>query len=526
MDNLEQQVTLASTGSVEQRHRAFTALVHRFQDMACAWAYARLGNFTLAEDAAQEAFVAAYRALPDLRQPAAFPGWLRRIVTRQCDRFTRAERLPFVALDQASALADPQPDPGAASEARELASQVQAALADLPDKERQVTTLFYISGYSMKEVSAFLDLPESTVTNRLRNARKRLKERLLDMVKDYLPTERPSRDAHFADAIRTAVEQDWEPLLDLAHDIVPFDREGNEEWLKIRRQFDAKNRTRRHYVATHPDDGRILGYGCIEQQDPDPQRFRLYIVVPPDLLAQGLGDLLYNRLLADLKELKAQKVWIREAASQWPPPAPEKDLLEFFEQRGFVRDRLIWRMVLPLDEVNWEQLNQTREAVKAADIRLSTLAAEMERDQTALQKFTDLANISQAHMARMRCAPIAPVTLKEIEQALAKSTLLPIGSTNFIAAHNDGFATAVWLRNLDEEEGQIEAGIPFMHPQNHTPEITTALHLAALEWARDHNLKSVHSFVDDRDTNIMAACEASGFQRRLVMPIMEMELPN
>ena len=324
--------------------------------MAWGWAYARLGSFELAEDAAQEAFVAAYRGLPSLRQPAAFPGWLRRIVTRQCDRFMHAERLPFVALDQGPELADPQPDPGAASEARELAAQVQAALTGLPDKERQVTTLFYISGYSMKEVSAFLDLPESTVTNRLRSTRKRLKERLLDMIKDYLHTQRPSHESHFTEAIRAAVEEDWNPLLDLAHDLVPFDREGNEEWLKLRRQFDTQNRTRRHYVATHPDDGRILGYGSIEQQDPDPQRFRLYLAVPPDLRDQGLADLLYNRLLADLKELKAQTVWIREAISEWPPPSPEKDLLDFFEQRGFVRDRLIWRLTLPLDQVDWNRL--------------------------------------------------------------------------------------------------------------------------------------------------------------------------
>ena len=59
---------------------AFEALVRRFQDMACGYAYSILGDFHLAEDAAQEAFVDAYRNLGQLREPRAFPGWFRRVV--------------------------------------------------------------------------------------------------------------------------------------------------------------------------------------------------------------------------------------------------------------------------------------------------------------------------------------------------------------------------------------------------------------------------------------------------------------
>ena len=56
---------------------AYGQLVRRFQDMAYGYAYALLGDFHLAQDAAQEAFVEAYRCLPGLRNPEAFPGWLR-----------------------------------------------------------------------------------------------------------------------------------------------------------------------------------------------------------------------------------------------------------------------------------------------------------------------------------------------------------------------------------------------------------------------------------------------------------------
>tara|TARA_Y100000588_G_scaffold361497_1_gene422358 strand:+ start:122 stop:571 length:450 start_codon:yes stop_codon:yes gene_type:complete len=149
----------------------------------------------------------------------------------------------------------------------------------------------------------------------------------------------------------------------------------------------------------------------------------------------------------------------------------------------------------------------------------------MDQDDTALQKFTDLANAAHAHMAKVRPQSIPPVTLEEIEQAVAKSTVLPTGTATFIATHNNEFAAAQWLRNLDEAEARVEAGIPFTRPQGH-PGLPTTLHLAALEWARARNLKSIHTFVDHRDTHILAACQATDFERRLVMPIMELELPT
>ncbi len=59
---------------------AYEPIVRRFQDMAVGYGYARMGDMHLAEDAAQEAFITAYLALPSLQEPAAFPGWFRQIM--------------------------------------------------------------------------------------------------------------------------------------------------------------------------------------------------------------------------------------------------------------------------------------------------------------------------------------------------------------------------------------------------------------------------------------------------------------
>ena len=68
---------------------AFGLVVRRFQDVAFAGAFASLGDAEEARDAAQDAFLEAWEQLDRLRQPAAFPGWFRRIVIKQVDRHLR-----------------------------------------------------------------------------------------------------------------------------------------------------------------------------------------------------------------------------------------------------------------------------------------------------------------------------------------------------------------------------------------------------------------------------------------------------
>jgi len=91
--------------------RAFAALVARFQDIAVAYATSILDDRSLAEDAAQEAFLDAYRALPSLREPAAFPGWFRRILFKHCDRITRRKATAIVSLNAADDIGSPEPSP-------------------------------------------------------------------------------------------------------------------------------------------------------------------------------------------------------------------------------------------------------------------------------------------------------------------------------------------------------------------------------------------------------------------------------
>ncbi len=101
--------------------------------MAYACAYAALGNFSLAEEAAQEAFVTAGERLDQLRDAAAFPGWLRAIVHTKCSRLTRGGHLVLVPLEAASSVPAGAPDAQTALEDRQAGEEILALVRALPD---------------------------------------------------------------------------------------------------------------------------------------------------------------------------------------------------------------------------------------------------------------------------------------------------------------------------------------------------------------------------------------------------------
>ena len=150
--------------------------------MAYSYAYSIIRDLHLAEDVTQEAFIQAFHDLSRLREPLAFPGWLRRIVFKQCDRLIRRKHVTTVALVEASQVAAREMGPGQMLEDQERHAAVRSAISALPDREREVTLLFYIRDYSQQEIADFLQVPVTTVNNRLHAARRLLKERMVEMV--------------------------------------------------------------------------------------------------------------------------------------------------------------------------------------------------------------------------------------------------------------------------------------------------------------------------------------------------------
>lgn len=177
----------------------FTALVVRHQEMAFGYALAILRDSHLAQDATQEAFIAAYFGLATLNDQQKFPQWLRGIVRHQCWRILRHQRLATVALDEARDVPSIGRSVEEETERREGLRTILAALDTLPEALRLPTILFYVGEHSQREIAAFLDLPVTKVNNRIHAARQLLKERRLTMPQD--DTTRHPLPAGFAETI-------------------------------------------------------------------------------------------------------------------------------------------------------------------------------------------------------------------------------------------------------------------------------------------------------------------------------------
>jgi len=179
----------------------FEGLIGRYQGMAFGYALSLLRDYHLAQDATQEALFIAYTNLPKLREPKAFPGWLRGIVHHQCCRYLRVRHFDVVSLDEAIGVPEAAVCPERQLEITEGFHRVLAAIRALPEPQREVGLLFYIKDYSHREIAAFLELPLTTVNNRLHGARQALRRRLAmanNKVGRVVAVEGPVVDVRFA----------------------------------------------------------------------------------------------------------------------------------------------------------------------------------------------------------------------------------------------------------------------------------------------------------------------------------------
>jgi RNA polymerase sigma factor (sigma-70 family) len=180
---------------------AFAELVVAFQDLAVGTAFSWLGEIELARDATQEAFLDAHLQLRDLREPVAFPAWLRTLVVKHCDRVTRRPRMVLAPLEFVHDLSVAITDPDSEIAAAERAEWLRLAVEGLPAKERLVVALHYFAEVSGPALADFLELPLSTVKKRLRRARARLREEGDRLMQKTIDTLRPSRTGVFADEV-------------------------------------------------------------------------------------------------------------------------------------------------------------------------------------------------------------------------------------------------------------------------------------------------------------------------------------
>jgi RNA polymerase sigma factor (sigma-70 family) len=171
--------------------RAFVEIVARHQAMVCGIALGILGDFAASEDAAQEAFLTAWRKFHDLRDPEKLRSWLGQISRNAALGHLRRRR-GHGALEEALTLPDESPRPDEIAASEEEAALVRDSLAKLPENYRLPLILFYREGQSVRNVSESLNISEDAVKQRLARGREMLREQMSGLVESVLTRTAPT----------------------------------------------------------------------------------------------------------------------------------------------------------------------------------------------------------------------------------------------------------------------------------------------------------------------------------------------
>ena len=159
---------------------AFAALVRLHERRAYAVARAIVLSHEDAEDAVQDGFLHAYRALDRFRPDQPFGAWLNRIVANAALDLVRRRKVRD-ADELPETVAMPFRDPG---ESDELRRRLGDALTKLSDRQRAVIVLHDVEGYTHGEIGSMLGIPEGTARSDLHHARAALRRLLKNMRSD------------------------------------------------------------------------------------------------------------------------------------------------------------------------------------------------------------------------------------------------------------------------------------------------------------------------------------------------------
>lgn len=156
--------------------RAFMTLVRHYDGGLRALAFRLLRDRERMDDALQEAYVKAFRALPRFRGDSKLSTWLYRITYNAClDELAAARRVVSLPLENVPERADPR---AATADALATRGELAAALERLPAEDRAAVLLVDAQGFGYRDAGEILGVPEGTVASRLNRARTALRAAL------------------------------------------------------------------------------------------------------------------------------------------------------------------------------------------------------------------------------------------------------------------------------------------------------------------------------------------------------------
>ncbi|TMF59536.1 MAG: sigma-70 family RNA polymerase sigma factor [Chloroflexi bacterium] len=177
-DDAEERDLVAASARGDQD--AFRRLVERYRRLVLHVAFRSMGDMSLAEDVAQEAFIKVFRGLPHYRPEKPFVHWLHRVVANAVTDELRRKRatIPLDALVNPPESSEAEPEDVAGQ--HDVQQAVRAAIAALPPRYREIISLQVFHELTYEEIARRLRLPLGTVMWRLNMAKRLLRKQLGD----------------------------------------------------------------------------------------------------------------------------------------------------------------------------------------------------------------------------------------------------------------------------------------------------------------------------------------------------------
>ena len=305
--------------------------------------------------------------------------------------------------------------------------------------------------------------------------------------------------------IRAATPADYPVLVALNKASYPDYGETEEEWRHWDDTWDHKKYFKSRVVAE--DGGRVVGFGLVNHMRWAfvPTKYRIDITVHPGHRERGHGSALYDALLDKIRERSGKAVAAAVKESMVGG-------VRFLTKRGFREVKRDWESRLFVEGFDFARFVTAEARVAKQGIRIVTLADEMQRDSSALQKAFEL-----TEDCRMDIPSVDPPTRHTFEEFRIEDIDAPgaLLDAFFVAIDKDGRYLGVsnLFRSLDDP-AFLWQGITGVRREARGKGIAMALKLRTVRYAIDKGVEHIKTWNDVHNRPMLAINEAMGFAKQ------------
>jgi GNAT superfamily N-acetyltransferase len=306
-------------------------------------------------------------------------------------------------------------------------------------------------------------------------------------------------------AVRAATPADYPVLVALNKASYPDYGETEEEWRHWDETWDHAKYFKSRVVAE--DGGRVVGFGVVNHMRWAfvPTKYRIDITVHPEQRRRGHGGALYDTVLEKVRERDGKAVAAAAKESM-------ADGVRFLTKRGFREVKRDWESRLLVKGFDFARFATADSRVAEQEIRIATLADEMQRDSSALRKAFEL-----YEDCRMDIPSVDPPTRHTFEEFRRDDIDAPNALVDafFIAIGGDGRYLGVsnMFRSLDNPKF-LWQGITGVRRDARGRGIAMALKLRTVRYAIDKDVEHIKTWNDVHNRPMLSINEALGFAKQ------------